>query len=52
MVTTAQTRNIEISSPPMEVVEKYASTIRYILYLDNIDVIHTMCDSPFEMLQQ
>lgn len=47
MVSTAEKRGISITAPPMEIVEENASVIQYILFLSNLEVVHSMCDSPF-----
>ena len=47
MVSTAEKKNITISTPPMEIYTANSHTIRYILYLDNIHIIHSLCESPF-----
>lgn len=50
MVSTAEKRGISITAPPMEIVEENASTIQYILFLSNLEVVHSMCDSPFSSI--
>lgn len=47
MVLTADKNGITISTPPMEIYLKGSQAIQYILYLDNIDIIQSMCESPF-----
>lgn len=50
MVSTAEKRGISITAPPMEIVEENTSTIQYILFLSNLEVVHSMCDSPFSSI--
>ena len=50
MVSTAEKWGISISAPPMEIFEDHTSTIQYILFLSNIEVVHSMCDSPFSVV--
>ena len=49
-VSTAEKRGISITAPPMEIVEENTSTIQYILFLSNLEVVHSMCDSPFSSI--
>lgn len=47
MVFIADKNQVTITTPPMEVYTKGSQTIQYILYLDNMDVIQSMCETPF-----
>ena len=47
MVATADKYKLTICTPPMEIDLNNSQTIQYILYLDNLDVIQSMCESPF-----
>ena len=51
MVATAQGKKIEIVTPPMEVYVSHSPRIQYIIYLNNTDVIHSMCDTPFDRIE-
>ena len=50
MVQTANAKSIVINTPPMVVYGDELTAIRYILYLNHADIIHSMCDSPFDVL--
>ena len=50
MVQTANVKSIVINTPPMVVYGDELTAIRYILYLNHADIIHSMCDSPFDVL--
>lgn len=52
MVSTAEKRGLSITAPPMEIVEENTSTIQYILFLSNLEVVHSMCDSPFSSVNE
>ena len=49
MVQMATAKSIDINTPPMVVYSDKETTIHYILYLNHADIIHSMCESPFDV---
>ena len=49
MVQMATAKSIEINTPPMVVYSDKETTIHYLLYLNHADIIHSMCESPFDV---
>ena len=47
MVLTADKNGVSICTPPMEVYIKNSQTIQYLLYLDNVEIVQSMCETPF-----
>lgn len=50
MASTADKNELTISTPPMEVYTSGSQTIQYILYLDNVEIIQSMCETPFTQI--
>lgn len=50
MVQTANAKSIIINTPPMVVYGDESTVIQHILYLNHADIIHSMCDSPFDVI--
>ena len=47
MVLTADKNGVSICTPPMEVYIKNSQTIQYVLYLENVEIVQSMCETPF-----